>query len=63
METIIEACGLGKRYLHKDAVHDLNLSLLLDMAFRSSLPVPYELSLDSTSSPAAMAAPCACRLK
>ena len=27
METIIEARGLGKRYRHKDAVHDLNLSL------------------------------------
>jgi ABC-2 type transport system ATP-binding protein len=27
METIIEAHSLGKRYLHKDAVHDLNLSL------------------------------------
>jgi ABC-2 type transport system ATP-binding protein len=27
METIIEARGLAKRYRHKDAVHDLNLSL------------------------------------
>jgi len=27
METIIEARGLGKRYHHKDAVYDLNLSL------------------------------------
>jgi ABC-2 type transport system ATP-binding protein len=27
METIIEARNLGKRYRHKDAVHDLNLAL------------------------------------